>query len=257
MGILEKHAMRPGAAKGGFTLVELLAVIAIAVLLVTFSATSFFGATQGTAATKARSHIRDVMLQTRQRASLDGVPYALVCSTRDGVSSYAVFRQLGVLWLDSTGMPIDPFGSLKEVVESLTGTGESGRLQVINLTSGDLEYGELGSFSDTAKNIQSITLDIGAGDTLTGRSTLAYICNNYSKLSPVDSWNQASIASRASQDYFFPKNYTFGGSGSTTKIEKMFIFNPDGTAANDSVMVRGGSDSFTISVTSDGKITIN
>ena len=67
------------AARAGFTLMELMVVIGIAALLLTISATAFFGASREENLTRSRDQLRDILLSARQRACIEGVPYVVIC----------------------------------------------------------------------------------------------------------------------------------------------------------------------------------
>ncbi len=287
-----RPACPPPVRPAGFTLIELMVVIAIAMLLVTFSITAYFGATKEIAKTKARSHIRDVLTQTKQRACLEGVTYGVYCFTMrdrsvDGddiyTPVYAAVRQLGEFTVgDFTGEnPTDHEYSNKYDLWDLSGSFaeqftivEEGAVvaqeyaQIFNLSSGTLSKGKVQLYPKDFRNAKKELAETKVpfkqvkasmkfpNGTVTsaglnyGLKTTLMLEKAHDKTYPVQ------LVLRASNDYFFPSGYTYP----RNDTEQLFVFYPDGTAEEKSLVVtRGtsGGDQFTVRVSKPGVISIN
>ncbi len=121
--------VRPAAARRGFSLLELLAVIAIMALLSTMAVTSYFSAVRGMASRSAKRHFENALVQARQRACMDGVRVSLMAfneslsydttgqKIQESAGCYVVCREIGrISWVpDSQTYLVDEFADLKKL----------------------------------------------------------------------------------------------------------------------------------------------
>ncbi len=141
----------------GFTLMELLAVMAIMAVLTTFAVTSYFAAINGMAKRSAVKHVVNTLVLARQRACMEGVRVSVVFFNEmkgyekdsDGElltssgheilsPTYVICRAVGHLsYVDSSGVIGDEFADLDKMfgTEDL-GESYAGRMRIYNLTLG-------------------------------------------------------------------------------------------------------------------------
>ena len=134
------------AARAGFTLMELMVVIGIAALLLTISATAFFGASREENLVRSRDQLRDLLLSARQRACIEGAPYVVICyntTTKITVGSkeetidqgrFALFRSVGRVWPANGDCLAAPFGFQRDQLSTL-----AKRERLINLDDPEKE----------------------------------------------------------------------------------------------------------------------
>lgn len=96
--------MRKDRKKIGFTLLELLTVMAIMALLSTFAVTSYFGAIRGMTRRSAIKHFANTLVLAKQRATMEGAGISvLIYNEMTGIQndekqivpSYVIVRELG------------------------------------------------------------------------------------------------------------------------------------------------------------------
>ena len=119
------------APRAGFTLIELMVVVGIAALLLTISATAFFGASRTENLTRSRNQLRDVLLMARQQACITQKPHVVVCYNVDseievGGSTqkveqgrFALFRYVGRVWPQGDKLAA-PFGLQRDLLSTLS-----------------------------------------------------------------------------------------------------------------------------------------
>ena len=112
----------------GFTLLELLAVMAIMVMLSTLAVTSYFAAIRGMARRGMYEQFMNTLMQARQRATVDGARVSLIIFNlpagydNDGnldriQPSYVVCRELGRVTFVTGNYLFDEFADLKQLFD--------------------------------------------------------------------------------------------------------------------------------------------
>lgn len=120
--------------KAGFTLLELLTVMAIMALLSTFAVTSYFGAIRGMTRRSAIKHLVNTLELAKQRAAMEGVNVSvLIYNEKTGdknnkdayIPSYVIVRELGrVSHEDKADMIYDEFTPLDSFYPVFSTPGE-------------------------------------------------------------------------------------------------------------------------------------
>jgi prepilin-type N-terminal cleavage/methylation domain-containing protein len=135
--------------KGGFSLLELMAVMAIVALLSTLAVTSYFSAIRGMAWRSAQRNLTNALTFARQRASIDGCRVSFLmfneigAYTDDGgiedlASSYVVCREIGRLsYVKNNNLLVDEFLDLDQLFKGdSTADVGVGALRLYNMTAG-------------------------------------------------------------------------------------------------------------------------
>ena len=278
-------------ARAGFTLMELMVVIGIAALLLTISATAFFGATREENLTRSRDQLRDILLSARQRACIEGVPYVVICynttteievgSTTEKIDQgrFAMFRSVGRVWPigDKLAAPFgfqrDQLGTLakKERLinlddpEKKASGGSSQFMRVKNIAK---DPNRLSNDSDSDNKSNAITtLDYefepmsGSTETLQLRAPVTG--TNYgfyvAELESSSGENEPfPLGVRETETFSLPSGYKFNND----RIAIVFL--PDGRAektvtVSASTSMGGNTETptFSISVSTEGEVDIN
>lgn len=281
------------AARAGFTLMELMVVIGIAALLLTISATAFFGASREENLTRSRDQLRDILLSARQRACIEGVPYVVICynttseievgSSTEKIDQgrFAMFRSVGRVWPigDKLAAPFgfqrDQLGTLakKERLinlddpEKKASGGSSQFMRVKNIAK---DPNRLSNDSDSDNSGNAIsTLDYefkpmgnsGSTETLqlrapvTGTNYGFYVAELESSSGENDPF---PLGVRETETFSLPSGYKFNND----RIAIVFL--PDGRAektvtVSASTSMGGNTETptFSISVSTEGEVDIN
>ncbi len=122
------HTGATPAARRGFSLLELLAVIAIMALLSTMAVTSYFSAVRGMASRSAKRHFYEALLQARQRACMDGVRVSLMAFNEsvsydttgqkivESAGCYVVCREIGrISYISANKYLFDEYADLQKL----------------------------------------------------------------------------------------------------------------------------------------------
>ena len=141
----------PSVRRGGFSLLELLAVMSIVALLATLAVTSWFSAVRGMARRSAAEHFLNTLTQARQQACIDGVRVSLIAfnqpleyddnnELKSVLPSYVVCRELGrISYIDGNDL-YDEFADLKQLFGETSSdrytTDYKGGLRIYNLSKG-------------------------------------------------------------------------------------------------------------------------
>ena len=107
----------------GFSLMELLAVMAIMALLTTLAVTSYFGAVRGMARRSAVSHFANTLILARQRACMENSRICVMAfneitgaQNTDVTPSYVVCKELGRLtFINAGSSPINLVDEFTEI----------------------------------------------------------------------------------------------------------------------------------------------
>lgn len=147
------EAVRRKKACGGFSLIELLAVMAIVAMLSTLAVTSYFSAVRGMASRTARRNFANALSMARQRACIDGCRVSLIIfneaagfdpsgtAISDLAASFVVCRELGRLSFVSGDLLFDEFSDLGKLFRDKpagdsTGDSPAGAIKIYNLSQG-------------------------------------------------------------------------------------------------------------------------
>jgi prepilin-type N-terminal cleavage/methylation domain-containing protein len=248
----------------GFSLLELLAVMAIMGILATVAVTGYFSAVRSMTRRRAVDNFVATLEQARQRACIDGTRMAVVCypentqNTGEDANLYVVCKALGRVTYKEDGLIGDEFTPLDTIFGKAT-TG----------TSGDYAFGSRRLYnlsSDKAKFLQ-VEGSVKPGDSGFLESGMTGAALSSSNLV----WCFVPVAGGGKTDSDFnigdlygieasplaslPKNIYFSS-------EVTLLFNPDGSAIGGSatlndLSVKGQKKPIaTIRVeSSDGSIT--
>ena len=261
---------------GGFSLLELLAVMSIMALLSTLAVTSYFGAVRGMSIRSAKRHFENALVQARQRACIDGARVSLIAfneitafesnskEIKEMAACFVVCKEMGRISYVSGAYLFDEFSELKQLfgTDSSSGSGDlsrEGGIRLYNLNEGSwtlvrpfVEKRELGSQSRLLYSGGTLTFEVYAFESTGVKSSNAgtswEVGDAYGiEVSPVQS---------------LPKGFTFSGLGSKSVTDVKFVtFEADGTRRSGSTgsftiqaPKSAGGGSFTFTVSSDGKI---
>ena len=250
--------------KRGFSLMELLAVMAIMGILATMAITGYFSAVRGMARRRAVSNLMASLSQARQRACIDGTRTALICynvkseansSELKTVSpTYVVCKALGRVTSIANGKIGDEFTPLDKIFGTGTSAFSFGSRRLYNLSrTGWTDVGVTvapGTYSD----------EVIAG--LSGENfQMPELLWCFTKApGGVDNagWQIGDLYGiDVSPPGVFPKNVFFRELGADDKSQINVMFYPDGRAktASISIMAQDGKMIATIAVDATGNVT--
>ncbi len=278
------------AARAGFTLMELMVVIGIAALLLTISATAFFGATREENLTRSRDQLRDILLSARQRACIEGVPYVVICyntvreievgGTTEKIDQgrFAMFRSVGRVWPVGDRLAA-PFGFQRDQLATLAkkerlinlddpekkATGGSSQFMRVKNIAKDPNRLSNDSDSDNSGNAIDL-LDYeyepidGTTETLKMRAPVTSTDYGFYVAELESSSGESKpfqLGVRETETFSLPSGYKFN----SERIA--FVFLPDGRAEKQvsvsaSTSVGGNTETptFSISVSTEGEVDI-
>lgn len=268
---MENVKMMKQKSKHGFSLMELLAVMAIMGILSTMAITGYFSAVRGMARRRAVSNLVAALSQARQRACIDGTRTALVCYNEksDATSSdlktvsptYVVCKALGRVTSIASGKIGDEFTPLDKIF-GLTPPA-----------SGTSSYKSFGSrrlynLSRTGWTEVGMTVEDGTynDDLLSGRTgkpffPLPKLLWCFTKApGGVDNagWQVGDLYGiEVSPPGILPKNVYFGKLMADDKSQINVLFKPDGSARGESISIvaQNGINIATIIVGDSGTVT--
>ncbi|MBP5544684.1 MAG: prepilin-type N-terminal cleavage/methylation domain-containing protein [Kiritimatiellae bacterium] len=233
--------------RAGFTLIEMLSVMAVMVMLTTIVVASGFGMRRGASANAALQIPQNVMEYARQRACMDGRRTAvLFAPDEEGVFSASIFQAAGTVFSTSSQSIVDKFSDV-----ALVDSGFN-VLTVFNFNTGKtFTVGKISrSNSNTAQHRIDFEKEINNGGDASadGKGNKYYYSSTTIERSSDDptainsaSWPSGSaygfeIAERQTM----PKNFSYAHkSGGEKKDDSFwFVFTPDGTTekANSAVI---------------------
>lgn len=276
------------APRAGFTLIELMVVVGIAALLLTISATAFFGASRTENLTRSRNQLRDVLLMARQQACITQKPHVVVCYNVDSEievggttqkveqGRFALFRYVGRVWPQGDKLAA-PFGLQRDLLSTLSvrerlinidkpdqSAGGSQFMRVVavarddNLLSDDTDSANQGNaisrLSYEYYDGQKLDLVYG-GNMNTGANKLGFYVAELDRSTGES--KPFPLGARVTGTYTLPRGYAFSDNRTA------FVFTPDGLvreggtlSATMSVGGGGNAPSFSINVATDGSVTI-
>lgn len=266
----------------GFSLVELLAVMAVVAMLSTMAVTSYFSAVRGMASRTARDNFYNALMMARQRACIDGCRVSLVIfneaaafdpsgtTIKDLAASFVVCRELGRFSYVSGNFLFDEFSDLnalfriKTAADALDSSG-AGSVKLYNLTQGAwalvgpyVEWRTVGSSVDLPYSGGNFSIKAYALERLTGSGT--------SSTGGGPTWNAGdSYGIEISPTKALPKGFVFHELNNTLTLDSLrdvrsVTFEPDGTAIQNATFTVRSQDpnakgtTFTISL--QGDITV-
>ncbi len=251
--------------KLGFSLMELLAVMAIMGILSTLAVTSYFSAVRSMARRRAVSNLMAALMQARQRVCIDGTRTALVCyNVRNDLTStalesvsptYVVCKALGRVTNISGNKIGDEFTPLDKIFGTGTARFSYGSRRLYNLSDKgwtDVEVMvEPGTYSDelvsglTGENFQMPELlwcfKKAQGGVDKGAWKIGHLYGI--DVSPAG---------------IFPKNVYFGDLRASDNDQINVMFFPDGRAKPESITIiaQDGAKIATISVEDTGNVIL-
>ncbi|HOF62443.1 MAG TPA: type II secretion system protein [Candidatus Latescibacteria bacterium] len=248
-----RGAARTRKNRGGFSLVELLAVMAIVAMLSTLAVTSYFSAIRGMTSRTARDNFYNALMMARQRACIDGCRVSLIIfndaaafdaagtAISDLAASFVVCRELGRFsFVGGNGnLLFDEFSDLgslfrpKQAGDS-SSTSHAGAVKLYNLSRGTwtlvgpyVDWRTVGSSVDLLYSGGSFSINAHALERLTGSGTAS---GSGVSWETGDSYGVEITPVKA-----LPKGYVFDelnnnlSSMQTLTEVKSVTFEPDGT----------------------------
>ena len=276
------------AQRSGFSLLELLAVIAIMALLSTLAVTSYFSAIRGMATRSAKRHFENALVQARQRACLEGVRVSLMAFNEtvaydtagqkisDFAASYVVCKEIGRLSFvpDNQAYLVDEFADLDILfpvpIDPATGkpmvvSGKNdaffisaGLIRLYNLNKGCWwqvrPYAEEKTLGDDRLLYQNTTHPFKA---------YALVVQGSKSDNPAPWEVGDAYGVEVAPVQSLPKKYTFEGlDKDNTKRVLCVTFEPDGSRSSEenqtkAFTIKGiAGETFTYSISDKGLITI-
>jgi len=264
--------------KRGFSLMELLAVMAIMGILATMAITGYFSAVRSMSRRRAVSNLMASLTQARQRACIDGTRTALVCYNvkSEATSSdlktvyptYVVCKALGRVTSNSGGKIGDEFTPLDKIF------GVKPPPSAAATSSSYSSFGSrrLYNLSRTGWTDVEVTVEPGTyiGDFSSGLTGIPVqdppellwcfsAANNNTGMGISDSsWQIGDMYGiDISPPGIFPKNVFFGKLMADDKSQINVMFYPDGRAKAESIAIiaQDGKTIATIIVDATGNVT--
>ncbi len=245
-----RRAVRTKRNRGGFSLIELLAVMAIVAMLSTLAVTSYFSAIRGMSSRTARDNFYNALVMARQRACIDGCRVSLIIfneaaafdpsgtAISDLAASFVVCRELGRFSFVSGNFLFDEFsdlGSLFRKKQAGDSAGTSaGSVKLYNLSQGAwtlvgpyVDWKTVGSSAELLYSGGSFSIKAHALERLTGSGTASTGSTNWKT---GDSYGVEITPIKS-----LPKGFVFDElnnnltSGDTLKDVRSVTFEPDGS----------------------------
>lgn len=254
----------------GFSLMELLAVMAIMGILATVAVTGYFSAVRGMARRRAVSNLVATLQQARQRACIDGVRMAVVCYNikNDDSSSdlktitptYVICKALGRITFADGGKIGDEFTPLNKIFGTTATNSTSisqdsfGSRRLYNISrSGwtDVENTvQEGAYSDDV--MSGIT-----GENFQPPPKLLWCFTKSSGGNDTAGWQIGDLYGIESSPLsMMPKTVYFGDLGASSTKQINVMFKPDGSATSVSISIiaQDGKEIANVMVESNGNI---
>jgi len=265
-----KRARTPRASgRPGFSLLELLAVMAIMSMLTTLAVSSYFAAIRGMTRRSAVKHFANTLILARQRACMEGTRLSVVLfneitgkDASDVTPSYVICKEIGRLTYKSNDRLVDEFTELDRMFGTTTyGDSYRGSIKLYNLTEG--------KWWNVFPWVESYALPNRRSPYQPTPAPNIWInAFAFEKNKNVNNLNEASwevgdsYGIEAAPVGTLPRNFQFDALNDNAGKIIMITFNPDGTALfRPSGVVRivetQQQKGSTVTVTSDGVIEYN
>jgi len=255
----------------GFSLMELLAVMAIMGLLATVAVTGYFSAIRSMSRRRAVSNLVAMLQQARQRACIDGTRTALVCYNikNDASSSdlktitpaYVVCKALGRITSNDNGIIGDEFTPLNTIFGVKTvnanntpalNTFGTRRLYNISRTG----------WTDVETTVEEGAYKVDLISGITGENfqpspKLLWCFRKASGGSDTADWQIGDLYGIESSPLaMMPKNIYFGDLQASDSRQLTVMFKPDGSATPSAISIasQDGKEIATITVEPNGNI---
>lgn len=260
--------------KRGFSLMELLAVMAIMGILATMAITGYFSAVRSMSRRRAVSNLMASLTQARQRACIDGTRTALVCYNvkNEAASSdlktvsptYVVCKALGRVTSISGGKIGDEFTPLDKIF---------GLRPPVSATATASKYNSFGSrrlynLSRTGWTDVEVTVESGTykdelisgitGENFQPPPPLLWCFTKAQNGVDNAGWQIGDLYGiDVSPPGIFPKNVYFGDLQASDTKQINVMFKPDGSAKGITIpiMAQDGKKIATIIVDAAGNVT--
>ena len=256
--------------KHGFSLMELLAVMAIMGILSTMAITGYFSAVRGMARRRAVSNLVAALSQARQRACIDGTRTALVCyNVKSDANStdlktvsptYVVCKALGRVTSIASGKIGDEFTPLDKIF-GLT-PPPSGASAYKSFGSRRLYNLSRTGWTDVGVTVDASTYNYELISGLSGENfgmpTLLWCFTKVPGGSDNAGWQVGDLYGiEVSPPGIFPKNVYFGKLMADDKTQINVLFKPNGSARGESISIvaQNGINIATITVGDSGTVT--
>ena len=248
----------------GFSLMELLAVMAIMGILSTLAVTGYFSAVRGMSRRRAVSNLVAALNQARQRASIDGTRTALICyntlhannadvtDPKTFSPTYVVCKALGRVTYFSGSKIGDEFTPLDKIFGAVSSSFSFGSRRLYNLSEKGWwdvrDTVELGAYGPNLKS------GLTGEDLPTSEMLWCFTKMGNGSAS----WKVGDLYGiEVSPPEILPKNIYFGDLGAEDQKQINVIFLPDGSVEGDkgiSLKAQNGTVIATLTVQADGRV---
>jgi prepilin-type N-terminal cleavage/methylation domain-containing protein len=271
--IIDENTPNMRRRRRGFTLLELLAVMAIMVMLTTLAVTSYFSAVRGMARRSALKSLVNTLILARQRACMESTRFSVVMfneltgkTDTDVTPSYIVSKGLGQITTISGQRLIDEFTALDQLFSTTSlGDNYKGAIRLYNLAKGGWSY-----IYPWVSKTDNLLSDRVSGTTGARYKIQAWY---FTKNSGVRNYNEPSggwgigdvYGVEAAPLRALPRNFWFTRLGETANESFTVTFRPDGALDSNAMVTiqiteklgtgSGQQKKATITVSTDGKIS--
>jgi prepilin-type N-terminal cleavage/methylation domain-containing protein len=255
----------------GFSLLELLAVMAIMSMLTTLAVSSYFAAIRGMTRRSAVKHFANTLILARQRACMEGAFVSVVIYNEitgvkdtDVTPSYVICKEIGrVTYLGGSDKVIDEYTEIDRLFGTKSyGQNFRGSIRLYNLTQGKWwnVYPWVEAYTMPKRN---------SAYKPTPSPTIEFNAFAFEKNENVNNLNEATweigdaYGIEAAPTGSLPHNFQFAALGDSASQVITITFKPDGSAVfRPSGTVRiietqAQQRANTVTVTSDGVIDFN
>jgi prepilin-type N-terminal cleavage/methylation domain-containing protein len=283
-----QRAARTKRNRGGFSLIELLAVMAIVAMLSTLAVTSYFSAIRGMSSRTARDNFYNALMMARQRACIDGCRVSLIVfneaaafdasgtAISDLAASFVVCRELGRFSFVSGNFLFDEFSDLGSLFRKKqagdSANTSAGSVKLYNLSQGAwtlvgpyVDWKTVGSSADSSAEL----LYSGGSFSIKAHALERLKRHRIDREYEPDWKTGDSYGVEITPIKSLPKGFVFDElnnnltSGDTLKDVRSVTFEPDGTAVKNATFTIKSRDtnakgtSFSVGKSGDIKVSKN